>query len=133
MRNILVSAASAAFAAAIAAPARAGGTVVVCQASLSVPPAAVACAGVGVVLHELLISDKPFGPNGELMKIILAPVDIVVGNVEAAPRESGEVAKILRGITGVSVDAINKNGGVFGGGLSGGENSFFRKNLGIRF
>jgi hypothetical protein len=29
--------------------------------------------------------------------------------------------------------AINKNGGVFGGGLSGGEGSFFRKNLGIRF
>jgi hypothetical protein len=51
-------------------------------------------------------------------------------------REDEEFQRItaaLAATTGISVDAINKNGGVFGGGLSGGENGFFRKNLGIRF
>jgi hypothetical protein len=63
----------------------------------------------------------------------LAPIELMSRNWEIAKRESGEGAKVLAATTGISVDAINKNGGVFGGGLSGGENSFFRKNLGIRF
>lgn len=109
---------------AYAAPVRADGTVVVCEASLSVPPAAIACAGVGVLLHEVLISDKPFGPNGELMKIIVAPVTIVAGNVEGATRESGELAKVLRGITGISARDIDRYG------IFGGPNSIFRKPFG---
>ena len=63
----------------------------------------------------------------------LAPIGMVSRNLEIAKRESGFGAKVLAGTTGISVDAINKNGGVFGGGLSGGESSFFRKNLGVRF
>lgn len=63
----------------------------------------------------------------------LAPVEMLARNWEIAKRESGALAKPLAATTGISVHAINKNGGVFGGGLSGGENSFFRKNLGIRF
>ena len=64
---------------------------------------------------------------------VLAPIEMVAKNLEIAKRESGALAKPLAATTGISVDAINKNGGVFGGGLSGGEGSFFRKNLGIRF
>jgi hypothetical protein len=63
----------------------------------------------------------------------LAPIGMVSRNLEIAKKESGELAKPLALGTGISVDAIQKNGGVFGGGLSGGEGSFFRKNLGIRF
>jgi hypothetical protein len=64
---------------------------------------------------------------------ILAPITTVVRNLEIAKNESGVGAQILAGTTGISVDAIEENGGVLGGGLSGGEGSFFRKNLGIRF
>ncbi|MDX1010489.1 hypothetical protein GOE08_27030 [Sinorhizobium medicae] len=64
---------------------------------------------------------------------VTAPIGMVSRNLEIAKRESDLGAKILAGGTGISIDAINKNGGVFGGGLSGGPNSFFRKNLGIRF
>ncbi|KYK50141.1 hypothetical protein A1D31_39345 [Bradyrhizobium liaoningense] len=64
---------------------------------------------------------------------VLAPVNMIARNLEIAKRESGEGAKALAATTGISIDAIKENGGMFGGGLSGGENSFFRKNLGIRF
>lgn len=64
---------------------------------------------------------------------VLAPIGMVSRNLEIAGREGGVGAQVLAATTGISVDAINKNGGVFGGGLSGGENSFFRKNLGVRF
>jgi hypothetical protein len=63
----------------------------------------------------------------------LAPINRDLRNLDLAKRESGVGGKIIAATTGISIDAINKNGGVFGGGLSGGENSFFRKNLGIRF
>jgi len=106
------------------APAQAEGTVVICQAALSAPPAAVVCAGVGVLLHEFIISDKPFGPNGELMKIAVAPVKIVSGNIAGTALESGELAKALRGITGVSVHDIERHG------IFGGPNSIFRKPFG---
>jgi hypothetical protein len=68
-----------------------------------------------------------------IITTVLGPIAMVGRNLEIAKRESGELAKPLAATTGISVDAINKNGGVFGGGLSGGESSFFRKNLGIRF
>ena len=104
--------------------ARAGSAVVLCQASLSVPPAALACAGIGVVAHELLIAERPFGPNGALMRVLLVPVNIVDGNIKAAARESGEVAKVLRGVTGISVRDIERHG------IFGGPNSVFRKPFG---
>lgn len=63
----------------------------------------------------------------------LAPIDMVSRNWEVAKKESGVGAQALAAATGISFDAINQNGGVFGGGLSGGENSVFRKNFGIRF
>src|SRR5262245_34296660 len=84
------------------APARANGTVVICKAALSAPPAAIGCAAVGVVVHELLLAERPFGPNGELMRIVAAPVKIVDGNIKASMRESGEGAKVLRAVTGIS-------------------------------
>jgi hypothetical protein len=63
----------------------------------------------------------------------LAPIELMSRNWKIAERESGEIAKPIAAIAGISVDAINKNGGVFGAGLSGGANRVFRKNLGIRF
>ncbi|MDY8108717.1 hypothetical protein U0C82_06090 [Fulvimarina sp. 2208YS6-2-32] len=79
------------------------------------------------------MADQPFGPNGEIMKVLAMPVEVVSGNIEIAKRERGAGAKVLATATGISVDAIEENGGVFGGGLSGGRGSFFRKNFGIRF
>jgi hypothetical protein len=67
------------------------------------------------------------------LTIALAPIEAVSRNLEIAKRETGVGAKALAATTGISVDAINQNGGVFGGGLSGGPGSFFRKTLGIRF
>jgi hypothetical protein len=68
-----------------------------------------------------------------VITVALTPIEMASKNLEIAKRESGAIAKGIAATTGISIDAINKNGGVFGGGLSGGENSFFRKNLGIRF
>lgn len=98
----------------VSAPARANETVVICEASLGVPPAALACAGIGVLAHELLVAERPFGPNGELMKILTTPGNIVVGNIKAADRESGELAKWVRATSGISVRDI-KRYGIFGG------------------
>jgi hypothetical protein len=120
-------------AATVAAPARAEQSIIICQASLGMPVAAAACAGIGVLAHEIFLAERPFGPNGEVMKVLVAPVNLAIRNLDIAKNESGVGAQILAGTTGISMDAIEENGGVLGGGLSGGEGSFFRKNLGIRF
>lgn len=44
-----------------------------------------ACAAVGVAVHELLVADKPFGKNGEGMKVLRDPL----GGKKSAPREAG--------------------------------------------
>ena len=95
-------------------------------------PGILVCGASAIVLNELA-AREPFGPNGEIMRVLIAPAKIIDGNIKGAERESGELARALRVSTGISVRAIDENGGVFGGGLSGGPNSFFRKNLGIRF
>lgn len=46
--------------------------------------------------------------------IVTAPVGIILGNLEAAKNESGDVDKALRATTGISIGAI-KNDGVLGG------------------
>lgn len=99
-------------------------TLVVCEASLVAPPAAITCAGIGVLLHEVFVTNRPFGPNGELGKILLAPLNIVDGNIKGTHRESGEVAKVLRAVTGISVRDIDRYG------IFGGPNSIFRKPAG---
>ncbi|WP_181708719.1 hypothetical protein [Chthonobacter rhizosphaerae] len=98
--------------------------IIICKEALVAAPAAAACAGAGLLIHELFVADKPFGPNGELMKIISAPVKIVDGNIEGVVRESGEVAKFLRVTIGVSIRDIERYG------IFGGPNSIFRKPLG---
>ena len=88
---------------------------------------AVVCVPVGLTLHELvklLNGEDAFGPNGEVMKILGAPVDIVDANIKGAERESGEIDKVLKATTGISVKDIKKHG-VFGG-----PNSVFRKPFG---
>jgi hypothetical protein len=54
----------------------------------------------------------------------LIATDIVVGNIKAASRESGVGAQVIRGVTGISLDDIQKHG------LWGGPNSIFRKPFG---
>jgi hypothetical protein len=56
--------------------------------------------------------------------MLAVPVKIVDGNIKGANRESGELAKLLRGTTGISIRDINQYG------LWGGNNSIFRKPLG---
>lgn len=109
---------------ALSAPARANETVVICEASLEVPPAALACAGIGVLIHELFVAEHPFGPNGELMKVLMAPGNIIVGNIKATRRESGELARVLRATSGISIRDIERHG------IFGGRNSIFRKPFG---
>jgi hypothetical protein len=90
-------------------------------------PGVVVCGTVGVVMHELILlasGKEGFGPNGEIMKVLVAPVKIVDGNFRAASRERGEMAKALRATTGISVEDIGRYG-VFGG-----PNSIFRKPFG---
>lgn len=55
---------------------------------------------------------------------ILAPINTVAGNIEGAKRESGELDKVLRATTGISVKDIRQHG------IFGGPNSFFRKPFG---
>jgi hypothetical protein len=89
-------------------------------------PGVAACAAAGVVLHEVtkaLNGQEAFGPNGEIMKLLNIPI----ANVNAAQHESGEIAKVIRATTGISITDIQKYG------LLGGENSFFRKNLGLKW
>ncbi len=90
-------------------------------------PGFVVCGAAGVLLHEftqMANGKEGFGPNGELMRIVAAPVKIADGNIRAASRERGEIAKVVRGVSGISWEDIRKHG-VFGG-----ENSIFRKPFG---
>jgi hypothetical protein len=90
-------------------------------------PGIVICTGAALVLHELVQignGKEGFGPNGEVMKILAAPVKIVDGNFKAASGESGELDKVLRASTGISVRDINRYG------IFGGPNSVFRKPFG---
>jgi hypothetical protein len=48
--------------------------------------------------------------RGAIVSILANPVKIVDGNIKAAARESGEVAKALRAVTGISVRDIQKYG-----------------------
>lgn len=92
--------------------------------SAPLTPVTFGVAAVVTVLANEAFAKKPFGKNGEILKILSAPVKIVDGNIKGAERESGEIAKIVRAATGISVRDIERYG-VFGG-----QNSFFRKPLG---
>jgi|SRR5882724_5338386 len=89
-------------------------------------PGIAACVSAGVVLHELVQignGKRGFGPNGEVMKVLAAPVKIVGGNIKGSEREHGVIAKVLR-VGGISVKDIKHYG------IWGGHNSFFRKPFG---
>ena len=107
-----------------AEPVGAVGVEVVCPAT---GPGIAVCAPIGLVLHELVKAANgkdAFGPNGEVMKILGAPVGVVHENIKGAERERGELDKVLKGTTGISVKDIKKHG------LFGGPNSVFRKPFG---
>jgi hypothetical protein len=92
--------------------------------SAPLTPVTFAAAAVLTVLANEAFAKKPFGENGEIMKALAVPVKIIDGNVKASERESGEIAKVLRATTGISVRDIELYG-VFGG-----PNSVFRKPFG---
>jgi len=97
------------------------GITLVCPAT---GPGVAVCAGVGVLLHEVVQSlngKEGFGPNGEVMKLLTAPVTIISGNIQGSQRENGDVDKVIRGATGVSLKDIRDRG------LLGGDNSDARK------
>jgi len=50
-----------------------------------------------------------------LVTVTVAPVGLMTRNIEIAQRESGAVAKVLAGTTGISVDAIVQNKSPLGG------------------
>lgn len=107
-----------------AEPVGAVGIEAVCPAT---GPGAAVCIPLGLVLHELTKlanGEEAFGPNGEVMKVLVVPVEIVDANVKGTERESGEIDKVLKGTTGISIKDI-KDHGIFGG-----PNSIFRKPFG---
>jgi hypothetical protein len=65
-------------------------------------------------------------PSEEMIKAILVQeaVKIMLNNLKASQRESGEMAKLLRAISGVSVKDIEQYG------ICGGPNSEVRKLFG---
>ena len=89
-------------------------------------PGIATCSATGVLLHEGVQAangKEAFGRNGEIMKIIDS---LTIANLTAAKNESGELSKLIRAITAISITDIEKYG------LLGGDNSFLRKNLGLR-
>ncbi|SPA17238.1 hypothetical protein [Cupriavidus taiwanensis] len=87
-------------------------------------PAIGVCAGLIVLMHEITKAangEQAFGPNGEVMKLLKAPINIASGNVDGAQRESGDLAKAIRVTTGISLKDINEHG------ILGGPNSEARK------
>ncbi|MDW9689398.1 hypothetical protein GOB50_31070 [Sinorhizobium meliloti] len=107
--------------------ARAGSAVGVTASCPSTGPGVVVCGTIGTILHELVQignGKDGFGPNGEIAKILAAPLKIVDGNIKGASRESGEIDKLLRASSGISIRDIKKYG------IFGGPNSIFRKPFG---
>jgi hypothetical protein len=128
LRTIAVAAAAGIgmLAATASVPARAE-TVAITATCPATGPGIVVCGTAAIVMHELVQmanGKQAFGPNGEVMKILAAPVKIVDGNIKAASGESGELDKVLRATTGISVRDINRYG------IFGGPNSVFRKPFG---
>ena len=87
-------------------------------------PGVAACVGVGLLLNELVNlanGEKAFGENGAVRKLVEAPIPIIAGNLAATGRESGELDKVLRGVSGISIKDISAHGPL------GGSCSFFNK------
>jgi hypothetical protein len=80
-----------------------------------------AAAGIAAFIALPINGENGSGPGGEIVNILASPVKILDGNVKAAADESGEVTKVLRGVTGISIRDINKFG------FFGGPNSVFHK------
>src|SRR5215471_5012930 len=104
-RHLLAAASAAALAVVVtvpAAPAKAEPVIGVAVTAPLTPVTLGVAAAVALVANEAF-AERPFGPNGELMKVISVPVKIVDGNVKGSMRESGEIAKVLRATLGISV------------------------------
>ena len=87
-------------------------------------PAVGVCVGLLILLGEMTKAangEKAFGDNGEVMKLLKAPINIINENSAAASSESGDGAKAIRVVTGISLKDIEKFGPL------GGENSEARK------
>ena len=125
-KNLLAAASAVALtvAAAVAASPAKAEPVIGVAVSVPLTPVTLGVAAVVAVVANEAFAKHPFGPNGEIMKVISVPVKIFDGNIKAAAGEGGELAKVLRGVTGISIRDIEKHG-VFGG-----SNSVMRKPFG---
>jgi hypothetical protein len=126
MRYKLLAVSAAALIAAIALPAMPAKADPAIGVAVSAPitPITLGVGAAVVLVANEAFAERPFGPNGEIMKIISVPVKIVDGNVKGSGRESGELAKVLRATIGISVRDIEKYG------ILGGPNSVMRKPFG---
>ena len=96
---------------------------IVVECAATVAGAAI-CIPLGFLLHELAVAGnggEAFGPNGEVMRLLAVPVEIVSGNFDAAGREANPVTALIRGTTGISLRDIEAYG------LPGGPNSEVRR------
>jgi len=109
---------------AMSAPAAKAEPVIGVAVSAPLTPVTLGAAAVVTVLANEAFAERPFGENGEILKVLAVPVKIIDGNVKGAERESGEIAKVVRATTGISVRDIERYG------IFGGPNSVFRKPFG---
>ncbi|GAB4520260.1 MAG: hypothetical protein Tsb0019_21150 [Roseibium sp.] len=115
--------AAAAFAAA-PEPAEAGAEAQIVVECTATAAGAAICIPLGFLLHELAVAGnggEAFGPNGEIVRVLKVPVDIIEGNIDGAQREANPVTAVIRGTTGVSLRDIETYG------LAGGPNSEVRR------
>jgi hypothetical protein len=80
-----------------------------------------AAAGIAALIAFAIDREDGVGPRGKIVSILASPVKILDGNVKAAANESGEAAKVLGAVTGISVRDIQKYG------IAGGPNSVLHK------
>lgn len=81
-------------------------------------PGMAVCVPLAVILHEIA-TDRPFGPGGEVMKLL----QILPANFRGSEREGGVFNKSIR-VFGPSVKDIREHG------IEGGPNSVLRKPFG---
>ena len=71
-------------------------------------------------------ADEPAKSNGDPITSIATSIllNSVKGNIEGMKREDGDLDKVIRGVTGISIKDIKEQG------ILGGPCSFFRNPLG---
>lgn len=76
-----------------------------------------------VAAQQAVQGENEKGPDEDTLKaiIIKGALDIIIENIKASNRESGEIDKLIRALSGISIMDIKKYG------ICGGPNSEARK------